>query len=138
MQVVLINYQREHTLCLWVLYFGSILPSIIILNCVPSVSDSQSAELFFFICINFSCKCLLDRLMHSDSGTFPLFLYAEDHINISPYLSYVSGALAGCAATVGSYPFDLLRTILASQGEPKVMIITHRITRTVTCFCTFN
>ncbi|XWS53637.1 hypothetical protein CRYUN_Cryun10bG0017800 [Craigia yunnanensis] len=44
----------------------------------------------------------------------------EDHINISPYLSYVSGALAGCAATVGSYPFDLLRTILASQGEPKV------------------
>ncbi|KAK6138929.1 hypothetical protein DH2020_027327 [Rehmannia glutinosa] len=45
---------------------------------------------------------------------------SEDHINISPYLSYVSGALAGCAATVGSYPFDLLRTILASQGEPKV------------------
>ncbi|KAL7144483.1 hypothetical protein ABFS83_07G015400 [Erythranthe nasuta] len=45
---------------------------------------------------------------------------SEDHINISPYLSYVSGALAGCAATIGSYPFDLLRTILASQGEPKV------------------
>ncbi|XP_054821970.1 mitochondrial thiamine diphosphate carrier 2-like isoform X2 [Prosopis cineraria] len=44
----------------------------------------------------------------------------ENHINLSPYLSYVSGALAGCAATVGSYPFDLLRTILASQGEPKV------------------
>ncbi|KAL3626508.1 hypothetical protein CASFOL_030057 [Castilleja foliolosa] len=43
-----------------------------------------------------------------------------DHINISPYLSYISGAFAGCAATVGSYPFDLLRTILASQGEPKV------------------
>lgn len=45
---------------------------------------------------------------------------SEDHVNLSPYLSYVSGALAGCAATVGSYPFDLLRTILASQGEPKV------------------
>ncbi|XP_041000903.1 mitochondrial thiamine diphosphate carrier 2-like isoform X2 [Juglans microcarpa x Juglans regia] len=44
----------------------------------------------------------------------------EDHIRLSPYLSYVSGSLAGCAATVGSYPFDLLRTILASQGEPKV------------------
>ncbi|KAI9123333.1 hypothetical protein K1719_006222 [Acacia pycnantha] len=44
----------------------------------------------------------------------------ENHIHLSPYLSYVSGALAGCAATVGSYPFDLLRTILASQGEPKV------------------
>ncbi|XP_073050324.1 mitochondrial thiamine diphosphate carrier 2-like isoform X1 [Primulina eburnea] len=44
----------------------------------------------------------------------------EDHINSSPYLSYISGSLAGCAATIGSYPFDLLRTILASQGEPKV------------------
>lgn len=44
----------------------------------------------------------------------------EDHIHLSPYLSYISGALAGCAATVGSYPFDLVRTILASQGEPKV------------------
>lgn len=43
-------------------------------------------------------------------------LFAE----ISPYLSYVSGAVAGSAATIGSYPFDLLRTILASQGEPKV------------------
>ncbi|KAF5941480.1 hypothetical protein HYC85_019122 [Camellia sinensis] len=31
-----------------------------------------------------------------------------------------SSKTAGCAATVGSYPFDLLRTILASQGEPKV------------------
>ncbi|GJY72538.1 mitochondrial thiamine diphosphate carrier 2-like protein [Tanacetum coccineum] len=45
---------------------------------------------------------------------------AEDHIHLSPYLSFMSGALAGCAATVGSYPFDLVRTILASQGEPKV------------------
>ncbi|XP_058000957.1 mitochondrial thiamine diphosphate carrier 2 isoform X3 [Hevea brasiliensis] len=44
---------------------------------------------------------------------------AENHIQLSPYLSYVSGALAGCAATIGSYPFDLLRTLLASQGEPK-------------------
>ncbi|KAG7626081.1 Mitochondrial substrate/solute carrier [Arabidopsis thaliana x Arabidopsis arenosa] len=45
---------------------------------------------------------------------------AENHAQLSPYLSYISGALAGCAATVGSYPFDLLRTVLASQGEPKV------------------
>nr|GMD90979.1 mitochondrial thiamine diphosphate carrier 2-like [Ipomoea batatas] len=47
---------------------------------------------------------------------------SEDHINLSPFLSSISGALAGCAATVGSYPLDLLRTILASQGEPKVPI----------------
>ncbi|KAK7412944.1 hypothetical protein VNO78_04728 [Psophocarpus tetragonolobus] len=44
----------------------------------------------------------------------------ENHITLSPYLSYMSGAIAGSAATIGSYPFDLLRTILASQGEPKV------------------
>lgn len=54
-----------------------------------------------------------------------LFLSAENHTNLSPYLSYVSGALAGCAATVGSYPFDLLRTILASQGEPKVYALIN-------------
>lgn len=57
---------------------------------------------------------------HSLSNTCLFFSNAEDHINLSPYLSYVSGAVAGCAATVGSYPFDLVRTILASQGEPKV------------------
>lgn len=45
---------------------------------------------------------------------------SEDHIHLSPYLSFMSGAVAGCAATVGSYPFDLIRTILASQGEPKI------------------
>lgn len=44
-------------------------------------------------------------------------------MHLSPYLSFVSGALAGCAATIGSYPFDLLRTILASQGEPKVELL---------------
>lgn len=44
----------------------------------------------------------------------------EDHLQLSPYLAYVSGGIAGCAATIGSYPFDLLRTILASQGEPKI------------------
>ena len=36
-------------------------------------------------------------------------------------VSFGSGALAGAAATMGSYPFDLLRTTLAAQGEPKVL-----------------
>ncbi|MCO5602383.1 hypothetical protein L7F22_056514 [Adiantum nelumboides] len=44
----------------------------------------------------------------------------EDHINLNPAISFISGALAGCAATMGSYPFDFLRTVLASQGEPKI------------------
>lgn len=35
-------------------------------------------------------------------------------------IPFVSGALAGAAATVASYPFDLLRTTLAAQGEPPV------------------
>lgn len=35
-------------------------------------------------------------------------------------LSFISGALSGAAGTVASYPFDLLRTTLAAQGEPKV------------------
>lgn len=39
----------------------------------------------------------------------------------STAVSFASGALAGAAATVASYPFDLLRTTLAAQGEPKVI-----------------
>ena len=35
-------------------------------------------------------------------------------------VSFLSGAVAGAAGTVASYPFDLLRTTLAAQGEPKV------------------
>lgn len=35
-------------------------------------------------------------------------------------LSFVSGAMAGAAATIAAYPFDILRTTLAAQGEPKV------------------
>lgn len=31
----------------------------------------------------------------------------------------MSGGMAGAAATLSSYPFDLLRTTLAAQGEPK-------------------
>lgn len=41
---------------------------------------------------------------------------------MSPAMSFLGGAVAGTAATIGSYPFDLLRTILACQGEPKVKI----------------
>ncbi|GAB2225140.1 hypothetical protein Drorol1_Dr00005928 [Drosera rotundifolia] len=43
----------------------------------------------------------------------------EDHIRLSPSLSYISGAVAGCPAIIGSYPFDPI-TLVASQGEPKV------------------
>ena len=40
-------------------------------------------------------------------------------------LSFVSGAAAGAAATVASYPFDTLRTILAAQGKPPVSTCRH-------------
>jgi len=35
-------------------------------------------------------------------------------------VSFVGGALAGSVATVATYPFDVIRTLLASQGHPKV------------------
>ena len=38
----------------------------------------------------------------------------------APLVSFFSGAVAGAAATLASYPFDLLRTTLAAQGEPQV------------------
>lgn len=36
----------------------------------------------------------------------------------APIVSFASGSTAGAAATFVSYPFDLLRTVLASQGQP--------------------
>lgn len=48
-------------------------------------------------------------------------LKLADH-RAAPLVPYVSGAVAGAAATFVSYPFDLLRTTLAAQGEPKVLI----------------
>eukprot|EP00951_Prasinocladus_malaysianus_P025571 scaffold224513_cov37-Prasinocladus_malaysianus.AAC.1 len=39
---------------------------------------------------------------------------------LGPTVSFASGAAAGVAATIASYPFDLLRTTMAAQGEPKV------------------
>jgi solute carrier family 25 thiamine pyrophosphate transporter 19 len=41
-------------------------------------------------------------------------------LRLSPKMSFIGGSLAGTAATIAAYPFDLLRTILAAQGEPKV------------------
>ncbi|KAL4421633.1 hypothetical protein ABPG75_010924 [Micractinium tetrahymenae] len=43
-----------------------------------------------------------------------------EHPRWQQAVPFVSGALAGAAATVASYPFDLLRTTLAAQGEPPV------------------
>jgi solute carrier family 25 thiamine pyrophosphate transporter 19 len=40
-----------------------------------------------------------------------------------PSVSFLSGAGAGACATVASYPFDLLRTTLAAQGEPRVSAV---------------
>jgi hypothetical protein len=45
----------------------------------------------------------------------------DEHMHLSPKMSFIGGSIAGTAATIGSYPFDLLRTILAAQGEPKVI-----------------
>ncbi|CAG9463524.1 unnamed protein product [Pedinophyceae sp. YPF-701] len=38
----------------------------------------------------------------------------------TPSVAFITGGLAGMAGTAASYPFDLLRTTLAAQGEPRV------------------
>ncbi|KAG1654555.1 Mitochondrial thiamine pyrophosphate carrier [Nymphon striatum] len=37
-----------------------------------------------------------------------------------PIVCFVSGGIAGCCATVVCQPFDVIRTRLVSQGEPKI------------------
>ncbi|GBO38518.1 hypothetical protein AVEN_21783-1, partial [Araneus ventricosus] len=37
-----------------------------------------------------------------------------------PLINFACGALAGGIATTGSFPFDVMRTRLVAQGEPKV------------------
>lgn len=61
--------------------------------------------------------------MRVDENMLWFCVVAADHKHLSPSMSYLGGAIAGSAATIGSYPFDLLRTILACQGEPKVTIL---------------
>ena len=38
----------------------------------------------------------------------------------TPALPFLGGAFAASVATVSSYPLDLVRTIMAAQGEPRV------------------
>lgn len=70
------------------------------------------------------------------TGTYPMQNASADVVNsafwlmlpclpageggVIPLVSLFSGACAGAAGTIASYPFDLLRTTLAAQGEPKV------------------
>ncbi|GBG67262.1 hypothetical protein CBR_g88551 [Chara braunii] len=64
-----------------------------------------------------------DRLGHD--GILTVVDRLKDHAKLSPSMSFIGGALAGTSATLGSYPFDLVRTILASQGEPKATSADH-------------
>ncbi|XP_028051549.1 ferritin-3, chloroplastic-like [Camellia sinensis] len=85
-----------------------------LLNLHAVASQNNDAQLTDFVESEFLTEQVEAIKKMSEYVAQLLFFVIEDHIHLSPYLSYISGALAGCAATVGSYPFDLLRTSLAS------------------------
>ena len=45
-----------------------------------------------------------------------------------PVVHFVCGGMAGCVATIVSFPLDVLRTRLVAQGEPKVCIQSTYVT----------
>ena len=40
-------------------------------------------------------------------------------------VSFVSGCMAGATATILAFPFDVLKTRMIGQGEPKVSSLLH-------------
>ncbi|XP_015927484.1 mitochondrial thiamine pyrophosphate carrier [Parasteatoda tepidariorum] len=48
-------------------------------------------------------------------------------------INFSCGALAGCVATTGSLPFDVLRTRLVAQGEPKTYRNIFHAAKTMYC-----
>ncbi|XP_070581332.1 mitochondrial thiamine pyrophosphate carrier-like [Ptychodera flava] len=46
--------------------------------------------------------------------------YKWSHGNCKPAYHFVCGGIAGCAASVAAQPFDVVRTRLVAQGEPKL------------------
>ena len=57
-------------------------------------------------------------------------LYGVLLITVPVYLAvvnFVSGCAAGGVGTLTSFPFDVLRTRMLSQGEPKVKCIKEEI-----------
>ena len=53
-------------------------------------------------------------------GEFKRVCAANRVDSSKPAVAFAGGALAGAAATVCTYPFDVLRTTLAAQGSPRV------------------
>ena len=53
-------------------------------------------------------------------GEFRRRVAALDLDATKPPLAFVGGAVAGATATVCTYPFDVMRTVLAAQGSPRV------------------
>lgn len=49
-------------------------------------------------------------------------LFGDEHIKHQTMINFLSGSMAGCSAMLLAYPFDVIRTRLISQSEPKIYL----------------
>ncbi|XP_077866872.1 mitochondrial thiamine pyrophosphate carrier-like [Saccoglossus kowalevskii] len=72
-----------------------------------------------FLCIMFGAVQFLSFEHLTKLGS-DKFSYKYTHGHYKPIYHFICGGISGCLASVAAQPFDVVRTRLVAQGEPKI------------------